>query len=356
MRALLTVIMALLLCSPQAVAQPDVTPNVVGGRPATEAYPFAASLQNSGGGHFCGAVLIRPNWLETAKHCVEGDPPSSVRARIGSTNRTSGGTLVQATRIVLHPQTDVAVIQLASPVSYPPAQIAATAPAGAAIRLLGWGATCDPCNTPAPTILQELDTTILPDSRCGTGTPELCVSNVDGWRGACYGDSGGPAVMKVGTEWQLVGTTTAGTSPICGQAPAIYMDSTTHRAWIDGIVGGGTPPGKEFTNDVDVPITDLTTAESPITVSAVAGNAPATLRVNVTVRHTYRGDLVLTLLSPNGTTYGLEDFPNNDSGDDVVKTYTVNASASPANGTWRLRVQDVARQDTGRIDVWSLAF
>jgi Trypsin/Proprotein convertase P-domain len=340
---------------------PTIGPLVVGGQPATEAYPFATSLQTNGGSHFCGAALIRANWLATAKHCVEDETPSSMQVRVGSINRTSGGTVVRVSRIVLHPSgaSDVAVIQLSSSVPYEPIPIADTVPIGSAIRLLGWGATCDPCNVPLPTILQQLDTTVLADSRCGTGAVELCVSNVDGWRGACYGDSGGPAVIRVNGAWRLAGTTTAGTTAICGQGPSIYMDSANARAWIDSVVGGSPPPpppppGRRFTNDQDVPIPDLSTVHSPIAVTGVPGNAPSALRVEVTIRHTYRGDLVVSLVAPSGRVYLLEDFPNNDSGDDVIKTYTVNAAAEIANGTWRLRVRDTAALDTGRIDTWTL--
>jgi subtilisin-like proprotein convertase family protein len=33
----------------------------------------------------------------------------------------------------------------------------------------------------------------------------------------------------------------------------------------------------------------------------------------------------------------------------------VNLSAEPANGTWRLRVQDAAAADVGRIDSWTIS-
>ncbi|MEV7770083.1 S8 family serine peptidase [Kitasatospora sp. NPDC086791] len=122
-------------------------------------------------------------------------------------------------------------------------------------------------------------------------------------------------------------------------------------------VGGATPPtGKYFENLADVAIPDNTTVESPITVTGVTGNAPATLKVGVDIKHTYRGDLVLSLVAPNGTVYLLEDFPNNDSAANVAKTYTVNAAASAANGTWKLRVKDGASGDTGTIDAWNLTF
>ncbi|MEO6083593.1 MAG: proprotein convertase P-domain-containing protein, partial [Umezawaea sp.] len=37
-------------------------------------------------------------------------------------------------------------------------------------------------------------------------------------------------------------------------------------------------------------------------------------------------------------------------------TFTVNASSEVANGTWKLRVQDVAAADTGYINSWNLVF
>ncbi|WP_405891268.1 S8 family serine peptidase [Streptomyces sp. NBC_00133] len=119
---------------------------------------------------------------------------------------------------------------------------------------------------------------------------------------------------------------------------------------------GGTPPGAYFENTVDVAIADNATVESPLTVTGVSGNAPATLKVGVDIKHTYRGDLVLSLVAPDGTVYTLEDFPNNDGTDNVAKTYTVNASSEVAAGTWKLRVRDLASQDTGKIDAWNLTF
>jgi subtilisin-like proprotein convertase family protein len=47
--------------------------------------------------------------------------------------------------------------------------------------------------------------------------------------------------------------------------------------------------------------------------------------------------------------------PNgNDSADDVNATYNVNVSTEDANGTWKLRVHDYYRQDTGYLDSWTL--
>ncbi|WP_211216312.1 S8 family peptidase [Longispora albida] len=121
-------------------------------------------------------------------------------------------------------------------------------------------------------------------------------------------------------------------------------------------VGTTVPPGKYFENLTDVTINDNATVESSIAVTGVTGNAPATLKVGVDIKHTYRGDLIISLVAPDGSVYLLEDITNSDGADNVIKTYTVNASAEVANGTWKLRVQDVASQDVGRIDAWNLTF
>lgn len=120
--------------------------------------------------------------------------------------------------------------------------------------------------------------------------------------------------------------------------------------------GGSTPPpGKYFENLTDVTIADNSTVESPITVSGVTGNAPATLKVGVDIKHTYIGDLKVDLVAPDGTVYTLHNHTGSGT-DNITQTYTVNASAEVANGIWKLRVNDNASQDTGRIDAWNLTF
>ncbi|WP_327353679.1 S8 family peptidase [Streptomyces sp. NBC_01304] len=120
--------------------------------------------------------------------------------------------------------------------------------------------------------------------------------------------------------------------------------------------GGTTPPGKSFSNPTDYAIADNTTVESPIAVTGVAGNAPATLKVPVDIKHTYIGDLRVQLIAPDGTAYTLKGFGTGGSSDNINTTYTVNASSEVANGTWKLRVTDNANIDTGKIDSWGLQF
>ncbi|GAA2518581.1 S8 family peptidase [Streptomyces levis] len=121
-------------------------------------------------------------------------------------------------------------------------------------------------------------------------------------------------------------------------------------------VKGGTSTGTTFSSTTAVAIPDNAGAiESPITVSGRSGNAPSALQVGVDITHTYRGDLVIDLVAPDGSTYRLKSAAS-DSADNVNTTYTVNASSETANGTWKLRVQDTAAQDTGTLNSWKLTF
>ncbi|MEW2402983.1 S8 family serine peptidase [Streptomyces sp. NPDC046862] len=121
--------------------------------------------------------------------------------------------------------------------------------------------------------------------------------------------------------------------------------------------GGGSTGGTTFTSTSAVSVPDNGSAvESPITVSGRSGNAPSALQVGVDITHTYRGDLVIDLVAPDGSTYRLKSSSTSDSADNVNTTYSVNASSETANGTWKLRVQDTAAQDTGTLNSWKLTF
>ena len=56
------------------------------------------------------------------------------------------------------------------------------------------------------------------------------------------------------------------------------------------------------TRHVEIP--DGETVESPLIVSGRTGNAPSTSRSTVDIVHTYRGDLVVDLVAPDGTGTG----------------------------------------------------
>ncbi|GIE87352.1 M4 family metallopeptidase [Actinoplanes regularis] len=128
--------------------------------------------------------------------------------------------------------------------------------------------------------------------------------------------------------------------------------------------GGTTPPtssptsnptGCTGTNATDVSIPDAGSAvTSSITISGCARSASSTSTIAVNIVHTYRGDLKVDLVAPDGTVYALKATSTSDSADNVITTYTKNLSSEAANGTWGLRVQDTYSADTGYINTWTL--
>ncbi|WP_314612117.1 M28 family metallopeptidase [Streptomyces stackebrandtii] len=133
-------------------------------------------------------------------------------------------------------------------------------------------------------------------------------------------------------------------------------DAVAHAVWT---LSGSTttpPTGTVFENAADVSVPDNGAAvTSTVNVTGITGNAPANLAVGVDIVHTYRGDLVVDLVAPDGSVYSLSNRSGG-SADNIVQTFTVNASSEVANGAWKLRVQDKASVDTGYINNFKLTF
>jgi Zn-dependent metalloprotease len=152
--------------------------------------------------------------------------------------------------------------------------------------------------------------------------------------------------------------TLAATGELYGTDSAEYK--AVQDAWaginVGSRSGGGGGGGTTVENTANVNIPDYGSAvTSSITVSGRTGNAPSNLQVGVDIVHTWRGDLQIDLVAPDGSTYRLKNS-GYDPAADVHETYTVNASSETANGTWKLRVQDLGPADTGYIDAWRLTF
>jgi subtilisin-like proprotein convertase family protein len=88
------------------------------------------------------------------------------------------------------------------------------------------------------------------------------------------------------------------------------------------------------------------------------------VQVTLDITHSFRGDLEITLIHPDGTEVRLKDPDANDDGENVQTTYP-NLTAPVGNlsvltgkllaGRWRLRVRDAYLEDSGLLNHWSLA-
>jgi subtilisin-like proprotein convertase family protein len=84
----------------------------------------------------------------------------------------------------------------------------------------------------------------------------------------------------------------------------------------------------------------------------------ASARVSVDIRHTYRGDLRVVLVTPWKARHVLHDRKGS-SENDLRRTFKLRLSSEDRSrsirGTWRLSISDHARADVGSLEGWSLA-
>ena len=105
---------------------------------------------------------------------------------------------------------------------------------------------------------------------------------------------------------------------------------------------------------VEIPDNSPEGASSVITVADDLTIFGTTADVDIT--HTWSGDLVLTLISAQGTEVTLQSNEGG-SDDDIVKSFTSTVfNSEVATGDWTLNVEDTAGADTGNINGWSLTF
>jgi len=147
-------------------------------------------------------------------------------------------------------------------------------------------------------------------------------------------------------------TPVAGTYHVMLSAYSAYSGVSLQASWGTGSSGGGS---QTYSNTNGVNIVDNATVESTIAVSGRSGNAPASTPVAVDISHTWKGDLKVDLVAPDGSVYVLSNYAGG-SADNIKQTFTVNLSSEALNGSWKLRVNDKASGDTGRINSWSITF
>lgn len=202
-------------------ATADMKPTIVGGTEAApNEFPYIVSLHESYG-HICGGSLIKKNWVLTAGHCVAGTRISKVLIGLHDQNKTGTAEVIKPKRIIRHPQYnasttdyDFALIELErnssfEPVEYNTTEISISDKQGEQIMstTAGWGETnqmgvLSLGNRASATRLQRVDVPLASTTLCSQGYPNnitdrmICAGYVEGKKDACFGDSGGPLIVK----------------------------------------------------------------------------------------------------------------------------------------------------------------
>jgi secreted trypsin-like serine protease len=223
----------------QAKTAPQPSPRIVGGDFVPNTIPWMAALHTGtvGGTDFvCTATQINRNWILTAAHCVEN--PGSYWVRIGSLNRSSGGTTRTISQIVMHPSFawpayDIALLRMSSAFtnsSYSPLAVTADVRANQSAAVYGWGSERADWGPPLPERLKYALGTVS-STNCHSPVLGLICTQTNG--SIAGGDSGGPAfVLSPATNtWVQAGVCAVGHRP-AGDGWAAYTAVHRLRTWI----------------------------------------------------------------------------------------------------------------------------
>ncbi|GAA2832293.1 trypsin-like serine protease [Crossiella cryophila] len=231
---------------------------IKGGKQSPQPYSFMGSLQRPDSpradGHVCGVTLIAPQWAITASHCVRNPnlaqvgTPRDWKVRFGALSTKTGGELTEVDKFYRYSnfvhEGDFALLHLKTPVRAEPAKMPSATPADhTPARIIGWGMTCDDRKPECyPEFLREADTKVQPDELCKPAgiheEREICVGAEDGSVAPTNMDSGGPALIREGDRWVVVGAVSGGNST----QPIVYTDVHWYTAWINGITSGTAVP------------------------------------------------------------------------------------------------------------------
>lgn len=250
---------------------PDQTASIAGGvdvlpsTPGPVAQSTVALVQQTEGGEyksFCSGTLIAQQVVLTAAHCVTHGQAFSI-AFSNQINALSAAKVIAVSRAVPHaayqeavaldpnnqtPPNDIALVflQNTAPVTHSPATLVnqgITIPNR--VLLAGYGVTRSR-NFKDNNSLRQVEVDITGASAArktfDTGYAAFLAP-----QGACAGDSGGPAYVQVGGQWQLTGLLSTG-GELFGfcMGNNSYTDVRYFRDWINqtssGTPGSSQPP------------------------------------------------------------------------------------------------------------------
>ncbi|MDR0683065.1 MAG: trypsin-like serine protease [Dysgonamonadaceae bacterium] len=244
------------VCSESIFSQQYITG---GGQINVSETPWQVLLQINES-YACGGSIIAPNFILTAKHCVESNipgvaiPANTVKVIAGITckSETNASNIYDVQQIILHPTLDVALLKLNLPlifnnaikmVNYTATSNGALYNTGVNVKVSGWG-WLTPGGYDAAECLNAVDLHIISNADAnnmlggGVSDNEVSTIGVGSVRqGACHGDSGGPLVTWSNelNQYVLIGVVSWGISGCYGNntnSPSIFVRVSKLVDWI----------------------------------------------------------------------------------------------------------------------------
>ncbi|KAF9411510.1 hypothetical protein HW555_009702 [Spodoptera exigua] len=258
-------------------ACPELSGQIIGGRPTSvQRHPYQVSMVLNGNS-FCGGFIISQDYVLTAAHCVQKrskfedivrrvyrfgisgvkaglvtTSPTAIRLRVGSTRRDSGGRIVRVANVTVHPQygrpqfdNDIAALRLARPLTFNANIRAIRLPQPrqpvplVRLTVTGWGLTAVGGRR-IPRIMMEANVPVVPHWLCRLSYGQSLTNNMFcgghfliGGVSSCQGDSGGPAVFR-DTAFGVVSFARGCALPL---SPTVFTNIASLRNWITDNTG-----------------------------------------------------------------------------------------------------------------------
>lgn len=228
--------------------QSDAVSGIIGGTDATGNEDFSHStvaVYDVGRGALCTGSLIQANIVVTAAHCVSG-AVSDLRIVFGTDLHSSNIIVRAVEKAVTSPDWaahqnddtntgDIALIKMTGtlPPGFKPVSILSDVSAlvnGGTILLEGYGLSDGVAQTGAGT-LRYVETQI---KDAAFSRSEVLMDQTHG-KGACHGDSGGPAFVKVNGQYMLFGVTSRGVDDAANDCTrySAYTNIPSWKTWVD---------------------------------------------------------------------------------------------------------------------------
>ena len=255
MKKLFIFILLLVIMCKGLYAEQQPQPRIIGGE-NIEIYrvPWQVLV-----GEYCGGVIIAPNFILTAAHCLRLTT-TSVYAGITNRAEATYRNRFFIYRAIPHPYADIALLQLESDIplnryrwliNYRASADYAHYAIGNWASASGWGWTM-PGDRPTPAdYLQAVNLQIISnqaasDALMQQGFPGLAPHEMaatgggtNGRQGTCIGDSGGPLVSFFVGEPVLIGITARGVDWCIGDnqtSPSVFERVSYILDWINKYV------------------------------------------------------------------------------------------------------------------------